>query len=99
MTSASRHSAGVLAGFGRLVYSARYLVLAIWAAGLLIALPFAPRVPRLLQPGGLSSPDLESQRASAMLQRQLGYNPATIVVVFTSSPDSSLTLDDPRWAA
>src|SRR5687767_4260591 len=48
----------------------------------------------MLQPGGLSSDELESARASAELERQLGYNPATIVVVFTSD---RLTIDDPAW--
>src|SRR5205823_6076124 len=81
--------------FGWRIYRARRPVLAIWAIVLLASLPLAPRVIRLVQPGGLSSNQFEAARASALLQRELGYNPANIVVVFTSD---QLSLDDPRWA-
>src|SRR5262249_53549775 len=63
---------------------------------LLVALPLAPGVFKLLQPGGLGSADLEASRAADQLQDELGYNPASIVVVFTSD---HLRNDDPRWIA
>jgi RND superfamily putative drug exporter len=69
-------------------------MLALWLAAILGAAPMAPRVFGLLQPGGLSSSTAESVQASQLLERQLGYNPAAVVVVFTSD---RLTLDDPRW--
>lgn len=87
---------GVFATFGLGIYRARYLVLGLWAFLLCLAAPLAPRILQLLEPGGLSSPELESQRAAALLQEKLGYNPATILVVFTSP---SLEVKDRRWLA
>ena len=87
---------GAFYALGLRVYRARRLVMVAWALLLLASLPLAPRITGLLQAGGLSSEDLESARAADELQRQLGYNPATIVVVFTSA---TLTTDDPRWEA
>ena len=95
-TPANSPAGGALFSFGLRIYRARYAVLAVWAVALLAALALAPSVARLLQPGGLSSRDLESERAAAELQYQLGYNPATIIVVFTSD---GFGVDDPRWAA
>ncbi|MCC7106139.1 MAG: MMPL family transporter [Chloroflexi bacterium] len=63
---------------------ARFVVLAGWAVLLLACAPLAPRVFQRLQPGGFGSDRFESQRAADELQRQLGYNPATLVVVFSS---------------
>ena len=87
---------GQFFSLGRRIYRGRYAVLASWALLLALSAPLAPRIGGLLQPGGLSSQALEAQRASAVLQRELGYNPASIVVVFTSD---RLTADDPRWVA
>lgn len=87
---------GVFASFGLAVHRARYVVVGLWVALLCLAAPLAPRILQLLEPGGLSSPELESQRASALLQAKLGYNPATILVVFTSP---TLDVRDPRWLA
>src|SRR5919206_251835 len=87
---------GAFYSFGTRIYRARRLVLMLWGLLLLGSLPLAPRIGGLLQAGGLSSEDLESARASAELQRQLGYNPATVIVVFTSA---ELSVDDPRWDA
>jgi len=94
--SAAKPTAGALFAFGLWIYRARHAVLLAWAVALAAALPLAPRVLGLLQPGGLSSRDAESQRAGAELRRQLGYNPAAIVVVFTSD---RFGVDDPSWAA
>src|SRR5919198_417027 len=95
-TPANSPAGGALFSFGLRIYRARHAVLAVWAVALLAALALAPSVARLLQPGGLSSRDLESEQAAAELRYQLGYNPATIIVVFTSD---GFGVDDPRWAA
>jgi putative drug exporter of the RND superfamily len=94
MNAPGRTAGGAFYLHGLRVYQARRAILAAWFVVLLASIPFAPGVLRMLQPGGLSSEELESAQASAELQRQLGYNPATIVVVFTSE---RLTLDDPAW--
>jgi RND superfamily putative drug exporter len=85
--------------FGVSLHRARYVVLVVWAVLLVAALPLAPQVMGLLQPGGLSGRDTESLRAAAELRRELGYNPAAIVVVFTAAPGGDFGIEDPRWAA
>jgi RND superfamily putative drug exporter len=82
--------------FGRAVYRWRWATLAVWAVLLALALPLAPRVARVLQPGGFSSASLESQRAVAAIQDALGENPASLLVIY-SSP--SLRTTDPAYAA
>jgi RND superfamily putative drug exporter len=69
---------------GRFVYRHRWVVLATWILALLIALPAGPRAARALQPGGFSSPSLESQRAVTLIQQQLGENPSSLLVVYSS---------------
>ena len=82
--------------YGLWLCRARHAIVACWLLLLIGMLPLAPRIFGLLQPGGLASDESESARASARLQSELGYNPASVVVVFTSE---QLTTDDPRWAA
>ncbi len=89
-------SADAFAAFGRLVYRRRWPILILWIVGLLVALPAVPRVARALQPGGFSSPSLESQRAVNLIQHQLGENPSTLLVVYSSS---TLRSDDPAYLA
>lgn len=62
------------------------LVLAAWALLLVLALPLAPQTPGALSAGGFILDDLESARAKALLEAELGAPPSALVVVF-SSPD------------
>ena len=49
----------------------RWWILGCWLVVVLVALPFAPRAPEALSPGGFSSPDMESARAIDTLQQGL----------------------------
>jgi putative drug exporter of the RND superfamily len=93
-TAPATEPGGAFFALGLRVYRARGIILILWSLLLLGSLPLALGVFKLLQPGGLSSPDLESARASAQLERALGYNPSAIVVVFTSD---HLRNEDQRW--
>ena len=59
-------------------------VVGTWAFLLLLALPFAPQVPGRLSAGGFILDDLESARAKALLETELGVPPSALVVVFSS---------------
>jgi RND superfamily putative drug exporter len=71
---------------GRFVVRRPRLVLGAWALLLLMALPLAPQAPGALSAGGFILDDLESARAKALLEDELGAPPSALVVVF-SSPD------------
>jgi RND superfamily putative drug exporter len=71
---------------GRFVVRHARLVLAAWAMLLVLALPLAPQAPGALSAGGFILDDLESARAKALLEAELGAPPSALVVVF-SSPD------------
>ena len=81
---------------GRAMVRLRYVVLALWALAVLVALPFAPRVARALAPGGFSSSAMESQQAVDALQQGLHTSFTNVLVIFSSD---ALTADDPRFAA
>jgi RND superfamily putative drug exporter len=74
----------------------RYVVIAVWALTVLVALPFAPRVAEALAPGGFSSPDMQSQQAVEALQQGLHANFTSVLVLFSSD---RLTAEDPRFIA
>ncbi len=69
---------------GRFVVRHARLVLGVWAVILLLALPLAPQVPGALSAGGFILDDLESARAKAILETELGAPPSALVVVFSS---------------
>ena len=69
---------------GRFVVRRRWWVVGAWAALLLLALPFAPQAPGALSAGGFILDDLESARAKALLEAELGLPPSALVVVFHS---------------
>ena len=69
---------------GRFVVRRKWWVVAAWALVLLAALPFAPRAPSVLSAGGFILDDLESARAKALLEDELGLPPSALVVVFHS---------------
>ncbi len=82
--------------WGRRAVRARFVILAIWALVVLGALPFAPRVASVLQPGGFSSDSMESQQAITALQRGLHTSFSSVQVLFTSQ---TLSASDPRFVA
>jgi putative drug exporter of the RND superfamily len=69
---------------GRFVARRAWWVVAGWVALLLLALPFAPQVPGQLSAGGFILDDLESARAKALLEAELGTPPSALVVVLSS---------------
>jgi RND superfamily putative drug exporter len=71
---------------GRFVVRRARLVVAAWAVLIALALPLAPQVPGALRAGGFIRDDLESARAKALLEQELGAPPSALVIVF-SSPD------------
>ena len=68
----------------------------VWALALLVAVPILPRVPGALTVGGFSSPNTEAARAREVLQRELGFAPSTMLVVYQSDV---LAADDPAFQA
>src|SRR5579862_2269961 len=74
----------------------RWWILACWLVIVLAALPFAPRAPGALTPGGFSSPDMESARALDTLQNGLHTSFTSVYIIFTSA---KLAASDPQFAA
>src|SRR3954471_15991109 len=79
---------------GRMAYRWRWAILVIWGAALLLSLPVLPRVAGSLKVGGFSSPNTEAARAREVLERQLGFAPSTLLVVYQSD---ELTASDPAF--
>jgi RND superfamily putative drug exporter len=69
---------------GRFVVRHARLVVAAWAVLIVVALPFAPQAPSALRAGGFIRDDLESARAKALLEQELGSPPSALVVAFHS---------------
>ncbi len=69
---------------GRFVARRAWWVVGAWLLLGLAALPLAPRAPGALSAGGFILPDLESARANALLESELGAPPSALVVVFSS---------------
>ncbi len=69
---------------GRFVVRRARLVIGAWAVLIALALPLAPQAPGALSAGGFISNDLESARAKAILETELGSPPSALVVVFSS---------------
>jgi putative drug exporter of the RND superfamily len=79
---------------GRFVVRHAGLVVVAWALLIAVALPLAPKVPEALRAGGFIRDDLESARAKAVLERELGTPPSALVVAFHSD---SLTAGSPAF--
>ncbi|HLY65198.1 MAG TPA: MMPL family transporter, partial [Chloroflexota bacterium] len=71
-------------GWGRIMYRRRWLVIGIWLLLVTVAAPWFPRVAGYLRVGGFTSPNTESEQARETLQRDLGQNLASVVVVYSS---------------
>jgi RND superfamily putative drug exporter len=72
----------------------RWLVLALWLVAVGSALPFAPRIASVLQSGGFSSPEMQSQQAIDLLVQKLHYHLTAVQVIFTSK---TLTADTSQF--
>src|SRR2546421_2377102 len=99
--SAGRHRtmAIPMSSFERLGrWSARHrrLVVIAWALVLLAAAPLALRTSDALRSGGFIRDDLESARAKAVLETEIGVPQAAVVVVFHSD---TLAAGDPAFEA
>jgi putative drug exporter of the RND superfamily len=79
---------------GRIATRYRWLIVGLWLVAVAVALPFAPQASQILQSGGFSSPDSESQRAIDVLVQKLHVNQTIVQVIFTSQ---HFTVDDPRF--
>ncbi|HEY7350676.1 MAG TPA: MMPL family transporter, partial [Ktedonobacterales bacterium] len=72
----------------------RWLILGVWFLVVAMALPFAPRITSVLQSGGFSSPDMQSQQAVDLLVQKLHYQLNAVQILFSSQ---TMTADDPRF--
>jgi RND superfamily putative drug exporter len=69
---------------GAFVVRRRWAIVIAWLALLVAAIPLAPRAPGALVPGGFQLDDLESARARAVLERELGIQPSALALVVHS---------------
>ncbi len=81
---------------GQHAYRWRWIIISVWLASFLAALPFLPRIEEPLKVGGFSAPNTEAARARELLERELGFSPSTLIVMFQSE---ELTATDPQFVA
>ncbi|HKB28879.1 MAG TPA: MMPL family transporter, partial [Candidatus Limnocylindrales bacterium] len=81
---------------GRFVVRRARWIVAGWAMVLLVAIPIAPRVGGQLSAGGFILDDLESARAKALLETELGVPPSALVVVLSSQ---AMLVGSPQFEA
>ncbi len=79
---------------GKIATRYRWLIVGLWMVAAAIALPFAPQASQVLQSGGFTSPDAESQRAINLLVDRLHLNLNVVQVIFTGQ---RYTAYDPRF--
>src|SRR5689334_14379955 len=93
--------AGGFAALGRFAVRRRWAIVAVWIAILALAIPLAPRVVGVLRAGGFILDDLESARAKAVLQAELGTPPSAVVIVLHSDTATvgTAAFDEPAAAA
>jgi putative drug exporter of the RND superfamily len=86
----------VFAFLGRTAYRWRWPILIVWGLALLLALPVLPRLGGALKVGGFSSPNTEAAQAREVLERELGFAPSTLLVIYQSD---TLKAHDPAFQA
>jgi RND superfamily putative drug exporter len=89
----------LFAWIGRQAYCRRWWIVAVWALVVLAALPILPAVEQPLKVGGFSSPDTEAAHAADLLQRDLGFAPSTMLVLFQSDRLSATNPEFERQVA
>ena len=70
--------------YGRFIYRARWIVVALWIAAVLASIPFAAKLGSVLTGGGYSFQHSDSVRVSNILSTQLHQPAAQMLVVFQS---------------
>ena len=68
---------------GKIATRYRWLIVGLWMVAAAIALPFAPQASQVLQSGGFTNPDAESQLAINTLVDKLHLNLNVVQVIFT----------------
>ena len=71
--------------YGRVIHRLRWIVLALWVAGLVAAVPFAAQVSSVLTGNGYSFSGSESVKVNHTLTDKLHQPASTLIVVFQSS--------------
>ena len=79
---------------GRFATRFRWLIVGLWMVAILVALPFAPQASQVLQPGGFTSPDSQSEQALTVLSQKLHLNTNIVQIIFTSQ---KYTADSPQF--
>ena len=74
----------------------RWLVVAAWVGGLVVAAPLAIQTPDALRAGGFIRDDLESAQAKSLLETEVGVAEAALVVVLHSD---TLRAGEPAFEA
>jgi putative drug exporter of the RND superfamily len=85
---------GAFERLGRFAARRRWAIVLAWALLLAAALPLALQAGGALRSGGFIRPDLESARAKALLETEIGVPQAALVVVFHSD---ALRAGDPAF--
>ncbi len=81
---------------GRTACRWRWVVILAWLLVFAVSIPFLLRVEEPLKVGGFSSDKTDAARAAAVLQRDLGFSPSTVVVIFRSD---TLVATEPKFQA
>src|SRR4051794_20027671 len=82
---------------GRLAYTYRRIVIAIWLLCFAVSAPLILRLPSVLEVGGFSNSQIESSRARAVLEAEIpSFSSSVLVVIFQSD---GLTATDPAYVA
>src|SRR5581483_5862617 len=79
---------------GKLVTRYRWFIVGFWLIAVVVALPFAPQASSVLQAGGFTSPDAESEQALTLLADKLHLNVNIVQVIYTSQ---QYTAYDPQF--
>ncbi|HEU0003197.1 MAG TPA: MMPL family transporter [Ktedonobacteraceae bacterium] len=79
---------------GKLVTRYRWFIVGFWFIAVVVALPFAPQASNVLQAGGFTNPDAESEQALALLADKLRLNVNIVQVIYTSQ---QYTAYDPQF--
>lgn len=86
----------MFAAVGRFAFRYRWLVIGVWVVIFALGAIFAPKVSSILKGGAYGEARTEATVGAEILQRNLGFAPSSLTVVFSSD---ALTVDDPRFVA
>ncbi len=77
---------------GQFMYRWRWVVIACWCIGALSVLFVLPNLAKPLKVGGFSADNAESAQATRLLEKNLGFSPSSMVIVYQSE---TLRANDP----